>query len=149
MRLVVEPVALVDVAVRVDEAAASVRLVVLPVALVAGAVDPLLHAAPVALVRLEAPLAVVDGSVFHDDLGAPLALDLVVGRFPVVELAEALGDALDGRVVVVGVLESGLGFGGAVPVHVDANFINSADCDGAADGALDLEDVFFLSLIHI
>lgn len=62
VRLIVEPFAFVDVAVRVDQPALAVRLVVLPVPDVFAAVAPDLGAAAVAVTGF-VPLALVDGAV--------------------------------------------------------------------------------------
>ena len=65
VRLVVLPVALVNVAVRVDQPPPTVCLVVFPVALVSAAVQPDLNAPAVANVRLLQPFTLVFCTVFQ------------------------------------------------------------------------------------
>lgn len=77
VRLVVLPVALIDIPVGMNESASAVRLVVLPVALVAGAIQPDLDAAAVTDIGVcqptnrnssdtNLPLALVFGTIFQE-----------------------------------------------------------------------------------
>ena len=68
VRLIVDPIALINIAVRVDELALAIGLVIVPEPFVYGPVCPLLSAEALSLFIL--PLSVVDGAISHI-LGLP------------------------------------------------------------------------------
>ena len=84
MRLVVEPVSFVDVAVGVDQAAFSICFVILPIAYELRSITPYLRASTFAITGLKVPLALVDSSIiqfkwtfFHQILNSLLLIILL------------------------------------------------------------------------
>ena len=76
MRLVIDPAALVLVAMHVPESPLTMRLVVAPITLIPGSVLPNLLTLPMSILAL--PLPSIPGSILENVLGTILDLAIIV-----------------------------------------------------------------------
>jgi hypothetical protein len=69
LRLIVNPVALVEIAISMNKSPAAISFVVFPVSLVDAAIGPDLHTLPLSLIGQLVPLALIESASFNSGNG--------------------------------------------------------------------------------